>query len=65
MSTTVESFCTDSDEFEELLERALDSAKYAGERDFLAQLVERFEEYGMRMFLTQKQWDWLESIAER
>ncbi len=65
MSTTVDDFCTADDEIEELLERAKDSARSDREREFLDGLADRFEEYGVRMFLSQKQWDWLESIADR
>lgn len=51
------------DEFEELLEDARMNAANDWEEQFVADLKDKFDEYGSRMFLSDAQQEHLERIA--
>ena len=53
---------TDLD-FGDVLEAAEANAKNDFEMDFVAEMVERFDQYEDRMFISDKQWELLAKIA--
>lgn len=52
-------------DFEDMLEAAMDRARAVNETTFLDSLVEKFEKFGSRMYLSERQYDWLSDIASR
>ena len=53
----------DDDEFEGLLESARMNAANDWEETFISDLMDKFEEYGKRMYLSDSQLEHLERIA--
>ena len=53
------------EQFGELLAFALPSCKGSREEDFVQGLMDKFTTYGPRMFLSEKQFEWLTSIGRR
>lgn len=53
----------EDDEFESLLSAASMNAANDWESDFVSDMEERFDQYGRRMFLTDRQLEILERIA--
>lgn len=53
----------DEDEFEELLENARMNAANDWEEQFVADMKERYEQYGKRMYISDAQQAHLERIA--
>lgn len=56
-------FYYDYNDLESALETAEDLAKSDREIEFVSSMRESFEEWGLRMFMSDKQYDWLERIA--
>lgn len=54
----------DGDDFEELLASAEENASNDWETEFVSSLQERYEQYGVNMFLSDKQDEILNRIAE-
>ncbi len=54
----------DEDEFEGLLESARMNAANDWEEKFVADLKEKFDQYGIRMFISELQQEHLERIAD-
>lgn len=54
----------DDDDFEELLASAEENASSEWETEFVSSLQERYEQYGINMFLSDKQDEILKRIAE-
>ena len=52
-------------QFEQLLKDAEAGAETEREEDFVDDMKQRFEEYGMRMFLSDAQEEWLKDLAGR
>ena len=52
------------DDFEELLASAEENASSDWETEFVSSLQERYEQYGINMFLSEKQDEVLRRIAE-
>lgn len=63
MSTVAD--LSDPTEFEDLLTEAASASLSVWEMDFVDDLRERFDQYGERMFLSERQLEWLEQIARR
>lgn len=63
MTDSVLSHFDDETEFEECLNRADSATCGRKEMEFIDDLKEKWEEYGVRMFLSYKQADWLKKIA--
>jgi hypothetical protein len=63
MTQKAEEIYTDSDELESLLEDARMNASTDWEESFVADMKERFEKYGMGMFISDAQQKHLERIA--
>lgn len=53
----------DADAFESLLSEAEYMAETEKEREFVSDLEAKFDEYGMKMFLSDRQLSWLQAIA--
>ena len=53
----------DHDEFQELIDDAESNAANDWEEEFVSGLASKFEEYGIRMFISEKQREILERIA--
>lgn len=53
------------DAFEEALASADDNVRTDREAEFLADLSESWDKYGMRAALSQAQYDWLMRLADR
>lgn len=53
------------EEFERVLELASDVASYGFETEFVGNLKEKYEQYGMNAFFSEKQEDVLDGIAYR
>lgn len=51
--------------FEEMLDNAEEHARGEREQEFVGDLRENYLRYGGQMFLSPKQYEWLEKIAER
>ena len=64
MSGLVSDFYDTEEEFEDALHSAECNAVSEREMSFIDSLHEKFEQYGMRMFLSQKQADWLDWLSE-
>lgn len=62
MSRTLED--TDIVDFADLLDEAGDNAKGAWDEQFVEDLRSKYEEYGDRMFLSERQEDVLKRIAK-
>ena len=60
----VKDWFADASEFEALLDDAEQAAETSREHDFLEGLRERYEEWGMKMYLSDAQHSWLIRIAE-
>lgn len=56
-------FGDDSPKYEQLLEAATEMASDDGAKDFVSQQQERYNKYGLKAGLTEKQKNWLEKIA--
>lgn len=54
----------DDDDFEELLASAEENASSEWETEFVSSIQERYEKYGTNMFLSDKQDEILNRIAE-
>ena len=65
MAKLSEIYGEDISDFEELLSDASASASTQWEMDFVEELEERYEIYGVDMFLSDKQSDVLERIANQ
>lgn len=50
-------------DFQMLLSEAEDMAETSREMDFVAGLQDKFHDYGMKMFLSDRQLSWLRSIV--
>ena len=64
MSDRVQDLYEDTDEFERLLSDAAANAANDWEQEFVDDMQERWTKYGKRMFLSEKQQEHLERIAE-
>ena len=53
----------DYEEFEELLERADFSAIGEWEMNFVADMIDKFEQYGLNTYISDKQQEMLEKLA--
>lgn len=53
-----------ADEFEDVLEAAEDEAKPGKEEDFVADVRQKWKDYGLRGFLSEAQADWLKRISK-
>ena len=60
---TIEDQFEDMDEFECLLSQAYENAESEHEIEFVESVVESFEKYGKTMYFSDKQKNWLISIA--
>jgi|PlaIllAssembly_1097288.scaffolds.fasta_scaffold3099684_1 hypothetical protein len=65
MAKLSELYGDDISDFEELLSDASAAASTQWEMDFVEELEERYEIYGVDMFLSDKQSDVLERIANQ
>jgi hypothetical protein len=54
----------EGDEFERLLDDAQRGAVTERDMDFVADMIEKFEQYGEKMFLSERQAAYLESLAD-
>lgn len=63
MSQQLQDIFDDEAEFEELLESAKNNAANDWEENFIAGQIEKFEEFGRRMYLSESQQEHLERIA--
>lgn len=61
--TRVRDLFDDEQEFDDLLGEANDNASTDWEMEFCADLIEKFEEYGADMFLSDAQFEKLKKIA--
>lgn len=61
--TTVKDHFDDVDEFEQLLNQAQSQANSQKEMSFCADLVSKFDEYGLNTYLSDSQLAWLKRIA--
>jgi len=52
------------DDIDELIEAAELAARNGKEEDFTAEMRAKYDECGDEMFLSERQYDWLVSIAE-
>lgn len=62
---TLESFYRNEKEFTSDLEKAKKKASNPNQHDFLAQLEERYSKYGMKMFISEAQYEWLVTIINK
>lgn len=65
MSSIVSDFYKDQDDFEIVLDSASMSAKNSREVEFVESISEKYEGYGMDMFMSDLQHKWLEDLAAR
>jgi len=63
--TTVTDFKYTHDEFEEILDNANIGASTDVETDFVDDMIEKFQEYGMDTYVSQKQLDWLLKLTDK
>lgn len=64
MSTAkIETWCDDGDEFEEILENAEDEARTGWEEDFVADMRDKWEQFGLSAYMTEAQFNKLCKIA--
>lgn len=61
----LESYCDDGDEFEDLLYEAMDNAKPGAQEEFCLDMEKKWKAYGLRMFMSQAQWDYLQRLAKQ
>lgn len=61
--TQLAEFTRDGEAFERLLDDALDGAKYPAAKDFTHEMVEAWQQYGIHMQISEKQWNWLNKLA--
>lgn len=54
----------DDDDFEEMLSSAVENASNEWETEFVSSLQERYEQYGVNMFLSEKQDEILRRLAD-
>ena len=52
-------------QFEQLMKDAEAGAETEREENFVQDIQQRFEEYGMRMYLSDAQEEWLKDLANR
>lgn len=60
----VSDFFVDAKEYEGVLARASELAEGDRQVDFVSSLIAKFDKYGMKSFLSNKQVDWLRDIAQ-
>lgn len=58
-------YCDDGDEFEDLLYEAMDNAKPGAQEEFCLDMEKKWKAYGLRMFMSQAQWDYLQRLAKQ
>ena len=61
----LETYCADGEEFEDLLYQAMDNAKSGREEEFCLDIERKWKSSGLRMFMSQAQWDWLQRLAKQ
>lgn len=61
--TRIEDFCNDGDEFEDILYCAGCATQGGPVQDFLNDLWDKWDHYGLRAYLSQAQWDYLCRLA--
>lgn len=61
----VANFFSDGQEFEDLLDEAAEGVDSDDDQEFCDAISERWENYGMRAFLSQRQLDRLNKLAGR
>ena len=64
MSTTAADWFSDEREFRQLCGDAQSQAKSESAQDFAAEMVIKANKYGLKVFLTQKQLDYLCTLAD-
>jgi hypothetical protein len=60
----LEDFYNDETEFSALLDEAERESNNAAEDNFVDDMTNKFEKYGLQMYITQKQINWLQKIAK-
>lgn len=53
------------EEFEEFLELADAGARSVAEVDFVTEMIERQEQYGLDVFISTSQLEWLQRLANK
>ncbi len=64
MSTRARDFFEDESSFEEMLEEADSNARSESDREFVTDMIEFSETYGLQTFMTHRQYEWLKRLAE-
>ena len=65
MSTRARDFFEEESDFEELLEKADSGARSAGDREFVENMIEYQEMYGLNTFISEAQLEWLQRLADK
>lgn len=60
----LEEFYDDETEFSKLLDEAERESNNAPEDSFVDDMTSRFRRYGLQMYITNKQINWLQKIAK-
>jgi len=63
-STRLSDFCDDGDEFQDLLDSAEDGAVSGRDHEFIDDILERWESYGLRMYISESQFAYLKRLAK-
>ena len=64
MSTTAADWFADEREFRQLCGDAVSLAHQESSEEFAAEMVKKAKEFGLKTYLTQKQLNWLCTIAD-
>lgn len=65
MSTRARDFFEDEADFEELLEAASSGARNMSDTEFVTDMIEFQETYGLQTFMSYAQYERLKNLAER
>lgn len=60
----LEDFTQDGDAFEELLYEAMDQASPGRAEEFCLDIEKKWQSFGLKMFMSDAQWDWLNRLAK-
>lgn len=64
MTTYIETFFADGEDFEEALRLATENASSPFQHDFCADWAKKWADFGLRAFMTKRSADTLRAIAE-
>lgn len=62
--TKLEDFCDDGDEFQDILDSAVDNADPGRQEEFVLDIKVKWDTYGLSMFMSSAQWEWLNKLAD-